>query len=257
MSGHPAYEAVIGLEVHCQLATDSKIFCACPARTAGSVADFGNNANACPICAGHPGTLPVMNRKVVEYAIKAGLATGCTINPSNVFARKNYFYPDLPKGYQISQYDQPICEHGCSSIETHGQAAAKKIRIQRIHMEEDAGKNVHGLLPRQPEPRRGAPDRDRERAGSAIGRGSRRLSAYSARDRHRARHLRRQYAERQLPLRRQRERPAGRRGEARHPRGDQERELLPLRREGHRLRDRAPDRAAPRGRQGGTGDAHL
>ena len=140
----PEFEAVIGLEVHCQLSTDTKIFCGCKARLADghSVADVAVNSNTCPICAGHPGTLPVLNKKVVEYAIKAGLATNCTINKINVFARKNYFYPDLPKGYQISQYEQPICEHGWINIET--KAGTKKINIQRIHMEEDAGKNVHG-----------------------------------------------------------------------------------------------------------------
>ena len=136
------FEAVIGLEVHCQLATDSKIFCGCKARESeGSAADAEVNKNTCPVCAGHPGALPVLNRKVVEYAIKAGLATNCTINEKNVFARKNYYYPDLPKGYQISQYDQPICTEGFLEIET--QAGSKKVRIERIHMEEDAGKNVH------------------------------------------------------------------------------------------------------------------
>jgi aspartyl-tRNA(Asn)/glutamyl-tRNA(Gln) amidotransferase subunit B len=140
---HPEFEAVIGLEVHCQLATDTKIFCGCRARMPDgtSVADVAVNANTCPICAGHPGSLPVLNRKVVEFAIKAGLATHCQINAKNIFARKNYFYPDLPKGYQISQYEHPICEHGWLNIETS--AGARKINIQRIHMEEDAGKNVH------------------------------------------------------------------------------------------------------------------
>jgi aspartyl-tRNA(Asn)/glutamyl-tRNA(Gln) amidotransferase subunit B len=133
------FEAVIGLEVHCQLSTASKIFCGCRARLPDghSVADVAVNSNTCPICAGHPGTLPVLNRKVVEYAIRAGVALNCSINPAPVFARKNYFYPDLPKGYQISQYDLPICENGSLDI------GARKIRIQRIHMEEDAGKNVH------------------------------------------------------------------------------------------------------------------
>ena len=137
------FEAVIGLEVHCQLSTNSKIFCGCRTRSEDgkSVGEIGPNANTCPVCSGHPGTLPVLNKKVVEYAIKAGLATNCTINLKNIFARKNYFYPDLPRGYQISQYDQPICEHGHLNIET--QAGAKRVRIERIHMEEDAGKNVH------------------------------------------------------------------------------------------------------------------
>jgi aspartyl-tRNA(Asn)/glutamyl-tRNA(Gln) amidotransferase subunit B len=138
------FEAVIGLEVHCQLATESKIFCSCRARLeeGGSSGDLSANANVCPICAGHPGTLPVLNRKVVEFAVKAGLATGCTIRERNVFARKNYFYPDLPKGYQISQLEKPICEHGKLEIELQD-GTKRQIRIDRIHMEEDAGKNVH------------------------------------------------------------------------------------------------------------------
>ncbi|MBC7691421.1 MAG: Asp-tRNA(Asn)/Glu-tRNA(Gln) amidotransferase subunit GatB [Methylotenera sp.] len=137
------FEAVIGLEVHCQLATESKIFCSCPARRVEgkSVSEIAPNLNSCPICAAHPGTLPVLNRKVVEYAIRAGLATHCTIAKNNVFARKNYFYPDLPKGYQISQYDKPICENGFIEISTG--SVLRKIPIQRIHMEEDAGKSVH------------------------------------------------------------------------------------------------------------------
>jgi aspartyl-tRNA(Asn)/glutamyl-tRNA(Gln) amidotransferase subunit B len=139
----PEFEAVIGLEVHCQLSTESKIFCGCRARLEGgkSVADVAANSNTCPVCTGQPGALPVLNRKVVEYAVKAGLATHCTIAQKNVLARKNYFYPDLPKGYQISQYEQPICENGWLEIET--QAGSKRVSIQRIHMEEDAGKNVH------------------------------------------------------------------------------------------------------------------
>jgi aspartyl-tRNA(Asn)/glutamyl-tRNA(Gln) amidotransferase subunit B len=137
------FEAVIGLEVHCQLATETKIFCGCPSRSkeGDSVADLDSNSNTCPVCTGHPGTLPVLNKKVLEYAVKAGLATNCTIQTTNIFARKNYFYPDLPKGYQISQYEKPICEHGWLEIETR--AGTRKIPIQRIHMEEDAGKNTH------------------------------------------------------------------------------------------------------------------
>ncbi len=138
------FEAVIGLEVHCQLSTETKIFCSCRARVAEDVntGDLAPNSNTCPICVGHPGTLPVLNAQAVEFAIKAGLATGCRINPRNVFARKNYFYPDLPKGYQISQYDQPICSDGALEIEVEG-AASRTIGIERIHLEEDAGKNVH------------------------------------------------------------------------------------------------------------------
>jgi len=130
------YTPVIGLEVHAQLKTDSKIFCGCSTR-------FGEapNANTCPVCLGMPGVLPVLNRKVVEYTVMMGLATHCRIAPESVFARKNYFYPDLPKGYQISQYERPLCEEGWVSIRVG--EAARKIRITRIHMEEDAGKLVH------------------------------------------------------------------------------------------------------------------
>src|SRR5690242_648947 len=116
---HQKYEAVIGLEVHCQLATETKLFCSCPAQMpeGKSVSEVDPNTFTCPICTGHPGTLPVLNRKVVEYAMMAGLATHCRINRENVFARKNYFYPDLPKGYQISQFENPICEFGYISID--------------------------------------------------------------------------------------------------------------------------------------------
>jgi aspartyl-tRNA(Asn)/glutamyl-tRNA(Gln) amidotransferase subunit B len=131
-----AYEAVIGLEVHAQLKTKSKIFCGC------SIA-FGADPNSqtCPVCLGMPGVLPVLNRTAVEFALKMGLATACTIAPVSIFARKNYFYPDLPKGYQISQYEQPICQNGHIQIEVDGQR--KTIGITRIHLEEDAGKSVH------------------------------------------------------------------------------------------------------------------
>jgi aspartyl-tRNA(Asn)/glutamyl-tRNA(Gln) amidotransferase subunit B len=130
------YEPVIGLEVHAQLLTKSKMFCRC-ATTFGEAP----NTNICPVCTGQPGALPVINRRAVEFAVRMGLATHCTINHKSVFARKNYFYPDLPKGYQISQYDQPICEHGWLEIETDGDT--KKIELIRIHMEEDAAKLLH------------------------------------------------------------------------------------------------------------------
>lgn len=131
------YEAVIGLEVHAQLLTDTKIFCGCSNK-------FGSpaNTNVCPICLGHPGVLPVLNEKVVEFAVLMGLATNCTINEKSVFARKNYFYPDLPKGYQISQYELPICEFGHVIVDK-SDGTKKKIGITRIHMEEDAGKSIH------------------------------------------------------------------------------------------------------------------
>jgi aspartyl-tRNA(Asn)/glutamyl-tRNA(Gln) amidotransferase subunit B len=130
------YEAVIGLEVHAQLQTNTKIFCGCETK-------FGEDANTrtCPVCIGMPGVLPVLNRKAVEYAVKTGLATHCTVNPYSRFARKNYFYPDLPKGYQISQYELPICEHGHIEIVVDG--LVKRIGLTRIHLEEDAGKNLH------------------------------------------------------------------------------------------------------------------
>ena len=131
------YEVVIGLEVHVQLTTKTKIFCGCSK-------EFGQSPNSqtCPVCLGLPGALPVLNRQVVEDAIKAGLATNCQIAPHSIFARKNYFYPDLPKGYQISQFELPICEHGWMDIETE-ELGQKRVGITRIHMEEDAGKLLH------------------------------------------------------------------------------------------------------------------
>ena len=130
------YEMVIGLEVHVELKTKSKIFCSCPT-------DFGAapNTQCCPVCMGMPGTLPVLNGQVVSYAIKAGLATNCQIEPYSKQDRKNYFYPDLPKAYQISQFDLPLCHHGHLTIET--QDGQKTIGITRIHIEEDAGKLIH------------------------------------------------------------------------------------------------------------------
>ena len=144
MEFNSGFEPVIGLEVHGQLSTSAKIFCRCSTKF-----DSAINSNLCPVCAGYPGALPVLNRRAVEFAIRAGLATGCRINLKSVFARKNYFYADLPKGYQISQFDLPICEDGYLDIEYGGSsqkpetASRKRVRIQRIHMEEDAGKSVH------------------------------------------------------------------------------------------------------------------
>jgi aspartyl-tRNA(Asn)/glutamyl-tRNA(Gln) amidotransferase subunit B len=130
------YEPVIGLEVHVQLLTATKIFCSCSTRFGASP-----NTNVCPVCLGMPGVLPVLNRKAVEFAVLAAMALNCRINETSIFARKNYFYPDLPKGYQISQYDKPLAEFGWIELKQH--AGKKKIGITRIHLEEDAGKSLH------------------------------------------------------------------------------------------------------------------
>ncbi|MCC5926184.1 MAG: Asp-tRNA(Asn)/Glu-tRNA(Gln) amidotransferase subunit GatB [Bacteroidetes bacterium] len=135
------FETVIGLEVHAQLLTQSKAFAPVSNR-------FGNepNTNVTPLCLGHPGTLPVLNENLVNYIVKMGLATNCSIAPKSIFARKNYFYPDMPKGYQISQFDKPICHDGYIDIELED-GTTKRIRIKRIHMEEDAGKSIHDMDP--------------------------------------------------------------------------------------------------------------
>jgi len=137
---HAKYEPVIGLEVHVQLLTESKIFCSCSTR-------FGvpPNTNVCPVCLGMPGSLPVLNQKAVEFATLAAMALNCRINETSIFARKNYFYPDLPKGYQISQYDRPLAEHGFIEVPSGG--GRKKVGITRVHMEEDAGKSLHEGFP--------------------------------------------------------------------------------------------------------------
>jgi aspartyl-tRNA(Asn)/glutamyl-tRNA(Gln) amidotransferase subunit B len=156
VAAHAAFEPVIGLEVHVHLLTASKIFCSCSTR-------FGAppNSNVCPVCLGMPGALPVLNKKAVEFATLAAMALNCRINETSIFSRKNYFYPDLPKGYQISQYDKPLAEHGFIEIpaaksgagsqelrtENRGLRTAKRIGITRVHMEEDAGKSLHEGFP--------------------------------------------------------------------------------------------------------------
>jgi aspartyl-tRNA(Asn)/glutamyl-tRNA(Gln) amidotransferase subunit B len=134
------YEAVIGLEIHAQLQTYTKIFCGCSTAFGGAP-----NTHVCPVCLGFPGVLPVLNRAAVDCGIRAGLAVGCAINERSIFARKNYFYPDLPKGYQISQYEEPLASHG--RLEYEGASGARRVGITRIHLEEDAGKSLHDGFP--------------------------------------------------------------------------------------------------------------
>jgi aspartyl-tRNA(Asn)/glutamyl-tRNA(Gln) amidotransferase subunit B len=136
------WELVIGLEVHCQLRTRSKIFCGC-------ATSFGEapNVNTCPVCLGLPGALPVINDHAVALAVRASLALECTVHDESIFARKNYFYPDLPKGYQISQFDRPLATSGQVVIGRQADGSPRVIRVHRVHMEEDAGKSVHDRFP--------------------------------------------------------------------------------------------------------------
>ena len=204
-----SFEPAIGLEIHAQLLTASKIFCGCS--TAFGAAP---NTHLCPVCLGLPGALPVLNHAAVDCAIRAALALGCTMHPASIFARKNYFYPDLPKGYQISQYEQPLATGGVVRAKSDHWAPDYDIRITRVHMEEDAGKLApRGLRRfgdpqlRRPQPRGHAAHRDRHRAGlpharRAEARGG--LLQLPARDAHGPRRQRRQHGGGQPSLRRQR-----------------------------------------------------
>jgi aspartyl-tRNA(Asn)/glutamyl-tRNA(Gln) amidotransferase subunit B len=130
------FEPVIGLEIHAQLLTNTKIFCGCSTKFGAAP-----NTHVCPVCLGLPGALPVLNKQAVEFAIRAGIVLGCAIQKTSIFARKNYFYPDLPKGYQISQYEQPLASEGEVTCSSGGRTLA--VRIIRVHLEEDAGKSLH------------------------------------------------------------------------------------------------------------------
>ena len=242
------FETVIGLEVHAQLKTRTKAFCACPVV-------FGASANTavCPVCLGYPGALPVLNREMVSLALRLALATGCEVHETSVFARKNYFYPDLPKGYQISQYDRPLATGGAVEVRGEG-GAPRAIRLNRIHLEEDAGKSMHeapwddvpaGVLPRRPEPRRHPARRDRHRARPPLARGGLRLPRAAPPARPLGRRLRRQHGGRVPALRRERLAAPGRNGDARDEGRDQEPQLHRPREEGARARDRPPGGDAP------------
>ena len=255
------WETVVGLEIHVQLKTRTKMFCRC---TAGYGA--GENTQTCPVCLGFPGALPVMNRTAIEWTVKLGLALGCEIAPRAVFARKNYFYPDLPKGYQISQYDMPSCENGRMIVPMP--EGELEVGIVRAHLEEDAAKTVHmggadgpdrrrRVLARRLQPRRHAAARDRDRAGHPLGRGGEALPPAAAADGRRARHLRRRDGEGDAARRCQRLGAPGGLGRAPHALRDQEHELVQLHRPRHRRRGRPPDRDLGGRRRGQAGDVRL
>ncbi len=237
------------------------MFCRCPVGFGA-----GENTQTCPVCLGFPGALPVMNRRAIEWTIKLGLALDCEIAEHAVFARKNYFYPDLPKGYQISQYDLPSCINGSVLLPTA--EGDRVIGIVRAHLEEDAAKTVHvggrsgriggaDIVARRLQPRRDAARRDRDRARHPLGGRGEAVPPAPPPDHRRARDLGRGDGEGDAARRRQRLGASGRLGRAAHAHGDQEHELVQL----HRTRDRGRGRAADRrlgvGRRGAAADVRL
>ena len=251
------YEAVIGLEVHAQLETVTKAFCGCSTK-------FGDapNSNTCPVCLGLPGALPVLNKRALELALRASLALNCTIQERSRFARKNYFYPDLPKGYQISMYELPLALAGWIEIEVEGET--KRIGITRLHMEDDAGKSLHeGLSRIRPlelhrlQPLRRAADRNRFRARPAHARRGLRVPEHAEADPRIHGSERLQHGGRLAALRRQRERAAARRAEIRHQGGSEEPEFVPLSGARARIRNRAADRRDRIGRHDLAGNAAV